>query len=67
MPVGVARVLVGDLAEAGYLHVHLPPPTSPDGRPEVPVVLVDGRDADAARAALVGLVEHSLQRVTMPI
>ncbi len=33
VPVGVARVLVSDLAEAGYLHVHLPPPTSPDGRP----------------------------------
>lgn len=33
VPVGVARVLVSDLADAGYLVVHTPPPASPDGRP----------------------------------
>lgn len=33
IPVGVARVLVSDLAEAGYLTVHTPLPTSVDGRP----------------------------------
>jgi Protein of unknown function (DUF742) len=32
VPVGVARVLVGDLAEDGYLTVHAPPPTD-DGSP----------------------------------
>ncbi len=33
VPVGVARVLVGDLAAAGYLVVHEPPPATPDGNP----------------------------------
>jgi Protein of unknown function (DUF742) len=32
VPVGVARVLVGDLASGGYLAVHLPPPA--DDRPD---------------------------------
>ena len=32
VPVGVARVLVSDLANAGYLEVHLPK-VSADGRP----------------------------------
>ena len=32
VPVGVARVLVGDLAQAGYLRVHAPT-TGADGRP----------------------------------
>lgn len=31
VPVGVARVLVGDLADAGYLVVHEPPPSSTGG------------------------------------
>ncbi len=35
--------------------------------PDVPVLRVDARDAEAAQAALVRLVEHSLQRVTTPI
>lgn len=38
VPVGVARVLVGDLAEAGYLVVHPPPPTAADGRPTTEVL-----------------------------
>lgn len=44
VPVGVARVLVSDLAAAGYLAVHLPPPTNPDGRPspELLTRLLDG-------------------------
>lgn len=33
IPVGVARVLVSDLAEAGYLVVHAPPPSTADGNP----------------------------------
>jgi hypothetical protein len=33
VPVGVARVLVSDLADAGYLVVHAPPPSSADGSP----------------------------------
>lgn len=33
VPFGVARVLVGDLADSGYLIVHAPPPASADGRP----------------------------------
>ncbi len=35
--------------------------------PDVPVVRIDARDAEAAQGALVRLVEHSLQRVTAPI
>jgi Protein of unknown function (DUF742) len=43
VPFGVARVLVSDLAEAGYLEVHTPPPTAA-GRPapEHLVRLVEG-------------------------
>ncbi|MGD9527691.1 DUF742 domain-containing protein [Pseudonocardia sp.] len=33
VPVGVARVLVSDLADAGYLVVHTAPPATEDGRP----------------------------------
>ncbi|OLT13833.1 hypothetical protein BJF78_20995 [Pseudonocardia sp. CNS-139] len=33
VPVGVARVLVSDLADSGYLTVHAPPPTSANGAP----------------------------------
>jgi hypothetical protein len=35
--------------------------------PDVPVVRIDARDAEAAQGALVRLVEHSLQRVTARI
>ena len=38
VPVGVARVLVSDLAGAGYVAVHEPEPTGDDGRPR-PAVL----------------------------
>lgn len=38
VPVGVARVLVSDLAGAGYVAVHRPEPTRGDGRPH-PAVL----------------------------
>jgi hypothetical protein len=33
VPFGVARVLVADLADAGYLDVHMPPATEPGGTP----------------------------------
>jgi Protein of unknown function (DUF742) len=33
VPVGVARVLVSDLADAGYLVVHAPPPSTAAGSP----------------------------------
>jgi hypothetical protein len=33
IPIGVARVLVSDLADAGYLVVHAPPPSSAYGGP----------------------------------
>jgi hypothetical protein len=33
VPIGVARVLVSDLASAGYLQVHRPPPAHADGGP----------------------------------
>jgi Protein of unknown function (DUF742) len=33
VPVGVARVLVSDLADAGYLVVHAPPPSTCAGSP----------------------------------
>jgi hypothetical protein len=44
VPVGVARVLVGDLVNAGYLVAHLPEHTSHDGRPSQAVLgrLLDG-------------------------
>ncbi|MEJ3652928.1 DUF742 domain-containing protein [Actinomycetes bacterium KLBMP 9759] len=38
IPVGVARVLVGDLADSGYLVVHAPPPTSAGGGPPVEIL-----------------------------
>jgi hypothetical protein len=46
VPVGVARVLVGDLANAGYLEVHLPTTTDGGG----PGRLVLGRLLDGLRA-----------------
>ena len=36
VPVGVARVLVGDLASGGYLAVHLPPQA--DDRPDAAIL-----------------------------
>ena len=33
VPVGVARVLVSDLAESGYVVVHAPPPSTAAGSP----------------------------------
>jgi len=38
VPVGVARVLVSDLAGAGYVAVHEPEPTEDDGRPRAAVL-----------------------------
>ena len=44
VPVGVARVLVGDLANGGYLEVHLPRIAAVDGGPghEILGRLLDG-------------------------
>lgn len=44
LPAGVARVLVSELAGAGLLTVHLPPPTDALGepRPEILERLLDG-------------------------
>lgn len=44
VPVGVARVLVSDLADAGYLVVHAPAPVDATGRPTPAVLtrLLDG-------------------------
>lgn len=44
VPVGVARVLVSDLADAGYLVVHAPAPVDAAGRPTPAVLtrLLDG-------------------------
>jgi hypothetical protein len=44
VPVGVARVLVGDLANDGYLAVHPPPPADGDGGPGHAILgrLLDG-------------------------
>jgi uncharacterized protein DUF742 len=47
VPVGVARVLVGDLANAGYLEVHLPAAAADGGGPGR---LVLGRLLDGLRA-----------------
>jgi Protein of unknown function (DUF742) len=47
VPVGVARVLVGDLANAGYLAVHLPQPPAADGGPSHAIL---GRLLDGLRA-----------------
>jgi Protein of unknown function (DUF742) len=38
IPVGVARVLVSDLAGAGYVAVYEPEPTGHDGRPRAAVL-----------------------------
>ena len=38
IPVGVARVLVSDLAGAGYVAVYEPEPTGNDGRPRAAVL-----------------------------
>lgn len=44
VPVGVARVLVSDLADAGYLVVHAPPPATATGgpTPEILTRLLEG-------------------------
>jgi hypothetical protein len=44
LPIGVARVLVSELAEAGYLTVSLPIPVDENGRPgrEILERLLDG-------------------------
>jgi hypothetical protein len=43
VPVGVARVLVSDLVDAGYLAVHLPPGTAGEGpAPEILERLLEG-------------------------
>lgn len=44
VPIGVARVLVSDLADAGYLTVSLPIPVDENGRPgrEILERLLDG-------------------------
>ena len=44
VPVGVARVLVGDLANGGYLEVHLPRTADGDGGPGHAILgrLLDG-------------------------
>jgi Protein of unknown function (DUF742) len=47
VPVGVARVLVGDLANGGYLEVHLPRTADGDGGP-APAIL--GRLLDGLRS-----------------
>jgi Protein of unknown function (DUF742) len=47
VPVGVARVLVGDLVNAGYLVAHLPQHTTHDGGPTQAIL---GRLLDGLRA-----------------
>jgi hypothetical protein len=44
VPAAVTRVLVSDLANAGYLTMHLPPPIEPNGRPNAELLerLLDG-------------------------
>ena len=42
VPVGVARVLVSDLVDAGYLEVHLPPTTAGGPTPAVLERLLEG-------------------------
>jgi hypothetical protein len=47
VPIGVARVLVSDLANAGYLTVHMPQRTQGDGGPGQAIL---GRLLDGLRA-----------------
>lgn len=47
LPVGVARVLVSDLAESGHLIVHAPPPVAAYGGPTQEIL---GRLLDGLRA-----------------
>lgn len=42
VPVGVARVLVSDLVDAGYLEVHLPPSTPGGPSPAILERLLEG-------------------------
>jgi hypothetical protein len=42
VPVGVARVLVSDLVDAGYLTVHLPPSAEGGPAPEILERLLEG-------------------------
>jgi hypothetical protein len=42
VPVGVARVLVSDLVDAGYLAVHLPPSADGGPAPEILERLLEG-------------------------
>jgi hypothetical protein len=42
VPVGVARVLVSDLVDAGYLAVHLPPSAESGPAPEILERLLEG-------------------------
>jgi hypothetical protein len=42
VPVGVARVLVSDLVDAGYLAVHLPPSAEGGPAPEILERLLEG-------------------------
>ncbi len=42
VPVGVARVLVSDLVDSGYLAVHLPPSTDGGPAPEILERLLEG-------------------------
>jgi len=42
VPVGVARVLVSDLVDAGYLAVHLPPSADGGPTPEILERLLEG-------------------------
>ena len=42
VPVGVARVIVSDLVDAGYLDVHLPPTTGHGPTPAVLERLLEG-------------------------
>ncbi|TQM35053.1 DUF742 domain-containing protein [Pseudonocardia cypriaca] len=42
VPVGVARVLVSDLVDAGYLAVHLPPSVDGSPAPEILERLLEG-------------------------
>ena len=47
LPIGVARVLVSDLAESGHLLVHAPPPVAAYGGPGHEIL---GRLLDGLRA-----------------
>lgn len=66
VPIGVARVLVSDLAAAGYLTVSPPIPVDINGRPSreilerLPLVRMNAKDHRSSLDTMIAVVEHAI-------